>query len=263
MSWTTSQIVELLRERYSPPKNAFCTEVPNGTGMNKSRTCDAMAIGCWKSEGIELSGFEVKVSRSDWQKEMQQPQKASAFEIYCNRWYIVSPLKGVVKIEELPAAWGWMYPTKSNNLRIGKPAQLNKSPEPIPMAMLAGMIRRAMNCNRDLVEQNRAVEDSYSNGFSAGVESEKKKREHNKQEENRTDVLHKKAIDEFERASGLKIRSYRGKQLGEAVKLVTEIQDFNVAFLLERLEKLQSAAKEVQQLCAEPVRTLTAETGRG
>lgn len=105
----THQVISALRNRYDTSKGAWvhASEVSNQTGFDANRRCDFMAVGCWKSVGLELHGMEVKVNRNDWQKEMQDITKAEAFAQHCHRWWLVFANK-CAKLEEVPLDWGVM-----------------------------------------------------------------------------------------------------------------------------------------------------------
>lgn len=72
------------------------------------RTADALAIDTWISKGMELHGFEMKCSRSDWLTELRQPEKSEAFRRVCDRWWLVTSDPAIVKDGELPGGWGHM-----------------------------------------------------------------------------------------------------------------------------------------------------------
>lgn len=165
---TQIDLYSALRERYPLPKFAFAVEVPDGTSVDKVRTCDALAIGCWKSVGVSIIGHEIKRSRSDWQKEMQDPSKAEAWKQYCHEWYLVA-LKGVAKLEELPPSWGLIEPAGSG-LKIRKPCEINRNPLPLPTRVVAALARRFQNTS----ELECATAKAYQRGYDAGVEQAKK-----------------------------------------------------------------------------------------
>ena len=74
---TASAIINALAAKFKAPEYAFLTEVRNSVGFSsKVRTADAMAMSLWPSRGLYMTGFEVKVSRADWKKELEQPEKA-------------------------------------------------------------------------------------------------------------------------------------------------------------------------------------------
>src|SRR5690606_19847130 len=134
------------RARYPIPSWALITEVPNATSTGKTRSADALAIGCWKSVGIQMHGFEIKVARSDWLREIQDPSKALPFQRHCHHWWLVAAPK-VVRVEEMPAEWGLMEPG-TNGLRVKKGASL-LSPELVTFPFLAALMRRAVQSTLD------------------------------------------------------------------------------------------------------------------
>lgn len=77
----------------------------------RMRTADALAIDTWQSKGMELHGFEVKCTRSDWLTELKQPEKSAPFRDVCDRWWLVIADAAMVKPGELPDGWGLMAPT--------------------------------------------------------------------------------------------------------------------------------------------------------
>ena len=84
-----------------------------------------------------LWGFEMKVSRSDWLKELRQPEKAESIMRYCNYWGLVVPNKDIVKAGELPETWG-MYVAQKNRLKCIVPCP-KLDPLPISMTMLTAL----------------------------------------------------------------------------------------------------------------------------
>lgn len=205
-----SQIVELLKVRYHLPEFALVTQVPDGTSVNKSRTCDAIAVGCWKSAGIKVHGFEIKVSRSDWRKEMQDRDKAAVFERHCHHWWIVAP-KGIVQLDELPSTWGLIVASETK-LTTAKPSDLRVA-EPIDAAFLAGFLRRALDQNG----RESEVESAYRRGHTDGWKEGQKRLEKSNLEQQLIDQLGAlgKRISDFEERSGIRIDLYDSGKCGE------------------------------------------------
>lgn len=114
-----SVISHLLRERYAAPEWAYLVQVSNGTGWVRStkRWADALALNLWPSRGLELLGFEIKVSRSDWLKELKDPAKSSDIQGFCDRWWLVAGDDSIVRVGELPSTWGLMV-VKNNKLKV-------------------------------------------------------------------------------------------------------------------------------------------------
>lgn len=74
-------LIEMLRRKYPSPEWAFMQEVaPRPIG---GRYADVVAVNLWSSRGYAIHGFELKVSRSDWLRELKQPEKAEPIFRYC------------------------------------------------------------------------------------------------------------------------------------------------------------------------------------
>lgn len=116
---------------WAPPAYYVLTEVRNGTGYGRSEGyADVLAMSVWPSRGIELIGAELKVSRSDWLRELKDPAKAENFVKYCHRWYLIAG-PDVAQEHEIPTAWGWMVagPKGLKTLK-GAPALEPVPPDP-------------------------------------------------------------------------------------------------------------------------------------
>lgn len=148
---TEADVFALLAKRYGTrsgngPKWALIPHVRNGAGWGGStgygglRTCDAIAVGLWPSTGLGLHGHEIKVSRSDWLRELKDPTKADAFRSFCDHWWVVAPA-GVVRADELPAGWG-LLEAKGRRLLVAvwAPALTPKKP---PRGLVAALARAA------------------------------------------------------------------------------------------------------------------------
>lgn len=122
---TAKQLVERLRASLVKPGDdmpggMFMTEVTLG-----SRRIDGLYCGFFGSRGRFLRGYEVKVARSDWLAELDQPAKAEAWEQNVHEWWIVAPDTTIVRPEELPHGWGLLVPdpnprTKTRMLTVAK-----------------------------------------------------------------------------------------------------------------------------------------------
>jgi hypothetical protein len=120
----SSGVLTLLQNcpRFAAPACAWLFEVRDGTGYSgrtQGRYADALVCSLWPSRGIWLGGIEVKVSRSDWLKELADPTKSAAVQRYCDYWWIASP-EGVVLPGEVPEQWGQIvvHPDASKTKRV-------------------------------------------------------------------------------------------------------------------------------------------------
>lgn len=142
---TAGDVNQMLWNKYTEKgEYVVLFDVPNIVGIRQERRCDAIAIGMWGSTGRLIHGFEVKVSRGDWLREVKDVSKADPFIEQCDRWWLVTGDLSVAKPEEIPAAWGWMNATKTG-LRIQRPAQpLPQDETRIRRLWAFALIRRAV-----------------------------------------------------------------------------------------------------------------------
>lgn len=218
---TATDLMDALRRRYKPPEWALIPEVRNAAGFNAKRTADALAAGLWPSRGTELHGFEVKVTRTDWQRELADVAKADAFLLYVDRWWIVAPA-GVVDAHELPERWGLLeLPNgKARALRCAKEAP-RLEPAPLPRTMLAAMLKRASDGDTRRLEAE-----------AARIREAERKRVDDELERLRARAggPHGQALERlresvtrFEEESGVKITAgWNAGNIGRAVKYVLE-----------------------------------------
>lgn len=113
----TPQLLEALHAHYIKPEDrlsqagagaVFLTEV---TAPGSTRRADAVYLGLWQSRGAgDIDVCELKTSRSDWRRELDNPAKAEAWWPYSTRFWVVAPSTAVVPTEEVPDGWGLMVP---------------------------------------------------------------------------------------------------------------------------------------------------------
>ena len=203
-------VVAALRKRYPDPAWAFLEQVANGTGRFQSRWADAIAMSLWPSRGIELHGIEVKVSRSDWLSELNNPAKADAFQRYCHRWWLAVGDEKIVQPGELPPTWGLLI-LKGDVIKC-KTEATALDPKPIDTTFLAGILRNVAKLDTEVLSKAR------NEGYADGYDNAKKNLE--RSDENVAGQLKdlRQSLLEFETVSGLHINKYNGKRMGEAVK---------------------------------------------
>lgn len=214
---TAAEIKLALRRVYAQPEWALLFEVGDATGARHKRFADALAMSLWPSRGLTLTGMEIKVSRSDWKKERDAPEKAETIAAFCDYWQLVTGPKVVLDLAEIPPAWGWLE-------LVGDRFVTRKLPEktdalPISRTFLAALLRRAHKADDAIIEaevkRRREVDDA---SFNDRVELAAARRagEH---------AGLAKQVADFEEASGLKISGSQwqepsARDLGRAAKMV-------------------------------------------
>lgn len=217
--YTEADLVSMIRGSHSAARGwAVLTQVCNDTG-GKDRTCDAIALSTWKSDGNKkLHGFEVKTTRSDWVREMQDLDKSETFAKHCDYWWIVAPA-GVVKLEELPATWGLMEPV-GNGLKVRRPAT-KLIPEPVSRGFLCALLRRVTEQSPAEAELERVRKASYQQGHKDGVEhaSDRLARAQGAPEAVLKELADlKETVRKFQEVSGVRLDSWGLGDVSEAVR---------------------------------------------
>ena len=209
---TTKLVMAALAKRYPAPEYALFPEVRDHTGFARAtpHTADALVMGLWPSRGLELLGFEVKVSRADWQRELKDPSKAEAVCRFCDRWWIAAGSAGIVQAGELPPTWGLLVLT-SRGFRVEVDAP-RLDPQPIDRPMLASLMRRVHERTVPDTHLKEAERKGYERGRRVGYgDAETLK-------EQVADL--RTTIAEFECRSGVQLRGWDHGQVGDAVRAV-------------------------------------------
>lgn len=240
---TESDISELLALKFAPPAWAYLPQVRNGTGWQRSqiRTADGLAMSLYPSRGIELYGFEIKVSRSDWHHELANPEKAEHFFGICDYWWVVAP-KEIVLLEEVPATWGFMA-LVGKRFKVVKPAP-KLQPKQMDRLQLAAIMRNLQeNCSPE-AQLNAAEGRGVIKGRAEGTEVFKRVNDRLKEVEAK--------LDTFRKFSRIDLNSWhtedRFREIGKAVNIVLTGKDTQVR---ERLQSLRDQMKGLVDRCDE------------
>jgi hypothetical protein len=221
----TAIIRHLIAKKYCEPEYATLFEVRNQTGFNRSevRYADAISMSLWPSRGLHLNGFEIKMSRQDWIKELKNPAKAEEISAFCHFWWVVAP-KDMIAVHELPQTWGLIEATEKG-LKIKKQAPEQKASQ-ITLTFLASLLRSASQSTPLKAQVDKAVQERIAGEVGART------LHHQRQIDRLESSLKAKsdAIKEFEEASGVTLRNYSAGAIGEAV-------DFVIKGGLEGVEK--------------------------
>lgn len=159
LDMSTPQLLEALHGHFIKPEDrlaqagagaVFLTEV---TAPNSTRRADAVHLGLWQSRGAgEIDVCELKTSRSDWRRELDNPAKAEAWWPYSTRFWVVAPSIAIVPPEEVPEGWGLMVPgTRGRRFKtVVKPAV--REPE-LTMALLLTLIKNTETTRTNALRQ--------------------------------------------------------------------------------------------------------------
>lgn len=211
---TAHEIEALLTKKYAAPVHALFFQVANGTGAHQASYADALAYNLFPSSGHKIEGFEIKISRSDWLRELKQPEKAGYVMQYCDQWWLVAP-KGVAFVEELPKSWGFY------EIVNGKFYCRRRAPELKPIAPDLSFIAALLRRSTEGVVSKSVLWDREK---LARQEEREACAEEIKRAKGEVESLEAR-VAEWEKASGLKVFGdymHGSKEIGAAVRWVLD-----------------------------------------
>ena len=238
----------LLRAQLPAEEYALFYEVRDATGCHGTRSADALAISLWPSRGLEVHGFEFKISRADWVKELRNPAKAEAIAAYCDRWWLVVSDERIVNPGEVPPAWG-LKAVRGDKLVTITLAGKQENPAPLDRLFVAAIARAAQKHSPGARAIEKAIEAAR-----AAWEKDRTKSDERVATRRRDEAAElRDRIQEFEKASGVKITSYPpARQIGEAVAIVLR-GNLRIADHIESAaDQLEREAKTLRELAKLP-----------
>jgi len=233
----TEELRALVRKKWASPAWALFEEVGNSTGFGCSRHADAIAVSIWPSRGLSIQGLELKVSRSDWLRELKDPSKSEAIQQYCDFWFVIASDEKVVLPEELPANWGLLV-AKGGRLSVKKQApRLN--PKQLDVGFVASLMRKRFDA------EERIRLEALNKGFEDGVKNGPEHHARKVHELEREKENLEKRVREFEEASGIKLDSWRLGKIGQAARFIAD--SFLHGDFDERLGNLANRIAEISE----------------
>lgn len=178
----TKEILNALINYYSSwgrdRTNIIFPELRLGSGYNDiaQRRIDLFIISSEK--GNYTTAFEIKVSRQDFLKDINDPLKQRGARLYSTNFYYVAP-KGMIKIEEVPI-WAGLkeYDFVSKEFKTTIPAPLQSRNNP-SWGLICSIIRKVnkqiyknlliekenelQKCNQELKKAKKLLYDIANN----------------------------------------------------------------------------------------------------
>ena len=154
---TEAELTDALYARYGAvhgngQRYAVAAQVRSRAGFDARRTADFVAMDLWPSGRLTLHGHEIKVSRSDWLRELKDPGKAEEFLPFMNCWWIVVSDRRIVRDGELPGEWGLMA-MRGPLLEVVRKAP-RRDARPLTPTRLAALLR-AVACSAAYLERRQ------------------------------------------------------------------------------------------------------------
>lgn len=143
-------ITKVLDNKFAAPAYLTMFEVRSVTGFTiNERYADAVIFSMWPSNGLTITGCEIKISRQDLKRELEHPEKSEAIKKYCDYWWLCVPVHMKTEDMDIPTDWGVMAFTKQSFSVRQKPTKL--TPEPLTTSFLFSCMRSANRRGLDKV----------------------------------------------------------------------------------------------------------------
>lgn len=147
---TEKQITEILKKNYSVDGWVFFSQLRGSTGARGNQQyIDGYAMNLWPYRNIEAISFEIKVSKSDFKKEISLPNKREYAKRISNQFYFVTQ-ENLIPISEIPQDCG-LIEIKGTECVVRKKAPFRIAQQPTwdVMRSLARQIYRTIQKEDD------------------------------------------------------------------------------------------------------------------
>lgn len=237
---SSSTLVAALRLRYEPPEYCVDTEI-----TLSGRRIDVVAFRLWGDN--VLLGFELKVSRSDWLRELKQLEKSRDWARSVDQFFVVAPA-GCVQDGELPIGWG-LIEWRESGLRLKAQPHVVEAPKSLPREIAARLIARQQ---QRAVSGERAERDRDRHEIRAELLKEFERR-HERDTLTLRDQLKesKDLLSELETLAGLTPREWnRNEKLRHFARTLSYLQQQTAPELLvsQFVNNARRMAKEANDI---------------
>jgi hypothetical protein len=246
MRYTRANEIEAaVRKFYEKNGNVVLSQVRNGTGYSRAvRTADMLIVSTWPSRGLFLEGVEIKVSRSDLQSELANPEKADEIAKYCKWWWLAVPDDLITPEMMIPETWGILTVDDKGKASIARRGTM-LSPIPMDTLLVCSVLR---NVSESYVPASE-IDDRVKAAVEERLKSMREDRNYRLQEL-------EKAFAEFREATGVDLMTDRNHPIwdmrgaGDAVKLLMEMRSRPADELRDAAVSLRKASTAIEQAMA-------------
>lgn len=233
------EVCNAICQKFSDTRQyAIATEVGLSTGGSRRRI-DMVIVNCYNSHSFRIDGIEIKVSKADLRRELEDPDKHVAFFDLLDYYTLACP-EGIADLSLLPPKWGLLVVSDDGRAYYRrKPLALHDSIDrTVPRGFFAGFVRAIQQYSPSA----KALAAEYDRGVKDGIAQEKRHM-HYQQERLSREVERLERADQLERRFKLWGDDYE-KRLDEFERFRKASPDWAVTSIkstISRLEELLEA----------------------
>ena len=168
---TADDIYRLLAQKYSSTREwVIAGEVQRTTGWS-DRRYDFVAMNCYASNSYRIEVVEIKVSKADLRRELQEPEKHNVIFEEIDYYSLAAPAE-IIDMSIIPPKWG-VYAVKDGKLITRKrPLALHdEADRRIKRSFAASFLRAAISQNIEKKTLAKELQKKYDEGYANGKKS--------------------------------------------------------------------------------------------
>lgn len=168
---TADDIYRLLAQKYSSTREwAIAGEVQRTTGWS-DRRYDFVAMNCFASNGYRIEVVEIKVSKPDLRRELEEPEKHNVVFENIDYYSLAAPAD-IIDMAIIPPKWG-VYAVKDGKLITKrKPLALHdEADRRIKRSFAASFLRAAISQNIEKRTLAKELQKKFDEGYERGKEA--------------------------------------------------------------------------------------------
>ena len=173
----TYEVRNAIRNRFADSRRyAIAEEVGLTTGGSRRRI-DMIVIDCYHSNGFRIDGIEIKVSTADLRRELEDPDKHTAFFDKIDYYTLACP-KGVAEplMDVIPKNWGLLIVNEDGVAKYKrKPLALEDTTDKTITRGFLASLTRAILQHQPAAEELQA---EYDRGKKDGKEAAESRRDY-------------------------------------------------------------------------------------
>lgn len=232
------EVYNAICQKFSDSRQyAIATEVGLTTGGSRRRI-DVVIVNCYASNNFRIDGIEIKVSKADLRRELEDPDKHVAFFDLLDYYTLACP-EGIADLSLLPPKWGLLVVSDDGRAYYRrKPLALHDSVNrTVSRGFFAGYVRAIQQYSPSA----KTLAAEYRRGVKDGKDEEKRHMRY-QQERLSKDVERLERLDQLERRFKLWGDDYE-KKLDEFERFRSANPDWAVTSIKSTISRLEDLLK--------------------